>query len=68
MKRREFLAASTAVLLTPFIVRAEETPGVTATEIKIGNTNAYSGPVAQASGIAKAETAFLKLLTHQSVI
>src|SRR5712671_5755473 len=62
MNRREFLAASAAVLTTPAVARAEEAPGVTATEIKIGNTNAYSGPLAEASGVAKAEAAFFKML------
>ncbi len=41
IERREFLAASAAALLMPQLARAQ-TPGVTDTEIKIGNSFAYS--------------------------
>jgi branched-chain amino acid transport system substrate-binding protein len=41
------------------------TPGVTATEIKIGNTDAYSGPASAYSVIAKLETAFFKMVNDQ---
>src|ERR1700760_860039 len=44
---------------------ADDTPGVTATEIKIGNTNAYSGPASAYSVIAKLETAFFKMVNDQ---
>ena len=48
MLRREVLIAAGAILASP--AWAEDTPGVTDTEIKIGNTAAYSGP-ASAYGI-----------------
>jgi branched-chain amino acid transport system substrate-binding protein len=44
---------------------AEDTPGVTTTEIKIGNTNPYSGPASAYSVIAKLETAFFKMVNDQ---
>jgi branched-chain amino acid transport system substrate-binding protein len=44
---------------------AEDTPGVTATEIKIGNTNAYSGPASAYGVVAKAEAAFFKMVNDQ---
>jgi branched-chain amino acid transport system substrate-binding protein len=44
---------------------AEDTPGVTATEIKIGNTMPYSGPVSSYSPIGKIETAFFKMVNDQ---
>jgi branched-chain amino acid transport system substrate-binding protein len=44
---------------------AADLPGVTATEIKIGNTDAYSGPASSYSAIAKAETAFFKMVNDQ---
>jgi branched-chain amino acid transport system substrate-binding protein len=44
---------------------ADDTPGVTATEIKIGNTDAYSGPASAYSVIAKLETAFFKMVNDQ---
>ncbi len=47
---------------------AEDLPGVTATELKIGNTNAYSGPASAYGVIAKAETAFFKMINDQGGI
>src|SRR6202453_4470421 len=44
---------------------AQSTPGVTATEVKIGNTDAYSGPPSAYSVIAKLETAFFKMVNEQ---
>src|SRR6202042_2778748 len=44
---------------------ADDTPGVSATEIKIGNTMAYSGPASAYSIIAKVETAFFKMVNDQ---
>ncbi|HET8997890.1 MAG TPA: ABC transporter substrate-binding protein, partial [Acetobacteraceae bacterium] len=41
------------------------TPGVTATEIKIGNTMPYSGPASSYGAIGKAETAFFKMVNAQ---
>jgi branched-chain amino acid transport system substrate-binding protein len=45
--------------------RAADLPGVTATEIKIGNTNAYSGPASAYSVIAKTEAAFFQMVNDQ---
>src|SRR6202042_2272031 len=44
---------------------ADDTPGVTATEVKIGNTDAYSGAGSAYSVIAKVETAFFKMVNDQ---
>jgi branched-chain amino acid transport system substrate-binding protein len=44
---------------------AEDLPGVTATEIKIGNTDAYSGPASAYGVIAKTETAFFQMVNDQ---
>jgi len=44
---------------------AQSTPGVTATEVKIGNTDAYSGPASAYSVIAKLETAFFEMVNEQ---
>ncbi len=60
MHRRTLLAAT---LATPVILRrawAAETPGVTATEIKIGNTVPYSGPASAYGAIGKGLTAYFK--------
>jgi ABC-type branched-subunit amino acid transport system substrate-binding protein len=44
---------------------AQNTPGVTATEIKIGNTIAYSGPASAYGVIGKTESAFFKMVNDQ---
>jgi branched-chain amino acid transport system substrate-binding protein len=62
MFRREFLVA-TAALANP--AWAEDTPGVTGTEIKIGNTAAYSGPASAYGIIAKTEAAFFQMVNDQ---
>src|ERR1019366_3255793 len=63
MFRREFLIAATAAVAHP--AWAEDTPGVTATEIKIGNTAAYSGPASAYGIIAKTEAAFFQMVNDQ---
>jgi branched-chain amino acid transport system substrate-binding protein len=45
--------------------RAADTPGVTATEIKIGNTMPYSGPASSYSVIGRTEAAFFKMINEQ---
>ena len=45
-----------------------DSPGVTATEIKIGNTMPYSGPVSSYSPIGKLETAYFKMINEQGGI
>ena len=63
MLRREFLiAASTASAAMMRPAWAEDTPGVTATEIKIGNTAAYSGPASAYGIIAKTEAAMFQMI------
>ncbi len=63
MFRREFLIAATAAVAHP--AWAEDTPGVTATEIKIGNTAAYSGPASAYGITAKTEAAFFQMVNDQ---
>ena len=41
---------------------AEQAPGVTATEIKIGNTAAYSGPASAYGIIARTEGAYMQMV------
>jgi branched-chain amino acid transport system substrate-binding protein len=70
MKRRNLIAAATAVLTSPLGARfvsayAADTPGVTATEIKIGHTIAYSGPASGYGVIGKFETAFWNMVNDQ---
>ncbi|MBI2217571.1 MAG: ABC transporter substrate-binding protein [Candidatus Rokubacteria bacterium] len=49
-------------------VSAQETPGVTKTEIKIGNTNPYSGPASAYGTIGKAIAAYLKKVNDEGGI
>jgi branched-chain amino acid transport system substrate-binding protein len=45
--------------------RAADSPGVTATEIKIGNTMPYSGPASSYSVIGRTEAAFFNMVNDQ---
>jgi branched-chain amino acid transport system substrate-binding protein len=44
---------------------AKETPGVTATEIKIGQTMPYSGPASAYGAIGKGEVAFFNMINEK---
>jgi branched-chain amino acid transport system substrate-binding protein len=48
--------------------RAADTPGVSATEIKIGNTMPYSGPASSYSVIGRTEAAYFKMVNDQGGI
>jgi branched-chain amino acid transport system substrate-binding protein len=65
--RRSILAvAPAAAALAALPARADKKygPGVTDTEIKIGNTCFYSGPASSYGTIGKAETAWFKMLNE----
>ncbi|MEK8052984.1 ABC transporter substrate-binding protein [Ideonella sp. DXS22W] len=67
-RRRLFLgSASTSLagLLLPSLARAQSSPGVTATEIRIGNTTSLSGPVSALGTIARAQAAYFKMVNDQ---
>jgi branched-chain amino acid transport system substrate-binding protein len=63
MLRRGFLIAASAAAAHP--AWADDTPGVTATEIRIGNTASYSGPASAYGIIAKTEAALFKMVNEQ---
>jgi len=67
--RRSFLGAAAsavgAFLVLPGSARAQAQPGVTATEIRIGNTTSLSGPVSALGTIARAQAAYFKLVNDQ---
>ena len=65
LEKRSLLATVLFAVTVAARAFADDTPGVTATEIKIGNTNAYSGPASAYSVIAKLETAFFKMVNDQ---
>ena len=67
LTRRSFLqsgAAAAAFAASAGWARAE-TPGITETEIKIGQTMPYSGPASAYGVIGRAETAYFKMINEQ---
>ncbi|HEY6434873.1 MAG TPA: ABC transporter substrate-binding protein [Acetobacteraceae bacterium] len=58
-------AATAAVAASTTPTWAAATPGVTATEIKIGNTMPYSGPASAYSSVGKADVGFFKWVNDQ---
>jgi len=67
LTRRSFLqtSAATALAATAGSARAANAPGVTDTEIKIGQTMPYSGPLSAYSVIGRAETAYFKMINEE---
>jgi branched-chain amino acid transport system substrate-binding protein len=64
LRRRSLLtavAATAFIPAVPAIVRAEDTTGVTDTEIRIGNTMPYSGPASAYGTIGKADAAAFRM-------
>jgi branched-chain amino acid transport system substrate-binding protein len=67
--RRTLLTSMAAAALLPAArARAAEMPGVTATEIKIGNTNPHSGPASAYGVIADTETAYFRMINDRGGI
>jgi branched-chain amino acid transport system substrate-binding protein len=66
--RRAFLQSSVATAAIGMTARsalADNAPGVTASEIKIGQTMAYSGPASAYGVIGKAALAYFKMINEQ---
>ncbi len=68
LNRRLFLASGTAALVTPALVNAQETPGVTANEIRIGCTMPFSGPASAYGIIGRSHEAFFKMVNERGGI
>jgi branched-chain amino acid transport system substrate-binding protein len=66
--RRSTLAAAVGLPTVGFRALAAETPGVSATEIRIGNTVPYSGPASAYSSVGKGDAAFFQWLNDQGGI
>ena len=67
--RRTLLTSIAAATLLPTSrARAEEMPGITDKEIRIGNTNPHSGPASAYGMIANTETAFFKMINDRGGI
>ncbi len=66
--RRQFLqtgAAAAATLSTGILRARADEPGVSATEIKIGQTMPYSGPASAYGVIGRVEATYFKMLNEQ---
>ena len=63
--RKTFLTAAALVAAVATAATAADTPGVTATEIKIGNTSPYSGPASTYGVLGKLECAFFGMVNEQ---
>ena len=59
------VAGALAMTLATAAAQAADTPGVTATEIKIGNTGPYSGPASTYGVLGKLEAAFFAMVNEQ---
>jgi branched-chain amino acid transport system substrate-binding protein len=70
MLRKAFALALTLMVGLHLIAAAAsaQTPGVTATEIKIGNTNPYSGPASAYGTIGKGIAAYFKKVNDEGGI
>ena len=62
---RRTLAAIALTTALSATVRAEDAPGVSATEIKVGQTMPYSGPASSYATIARAEAAWFQTVNDQ---
>ncbi len=67
ISRRIFVqwASAAALALGPRAARASNAPGVTDTEIKIGQTLPYSGPASAYGVIGRTEAAYFKMINEQ---
>jgi branched-chain amino acid transport system substrate-binding protein len=68
MKLRIFIGMLAASLAFPALAQKKYDPGATDTEIKIGNTNPYSGPASAYGQIGKAIAAYFKMVNDQGGI
>jgi branched-chain amino acid transport system substrate-binding protein len=69
LQRLVMLVLALSLGLVPFVpARAADTPGVTATEVKIGHTNPYSGNASAYGTIGKAIGAYFKKVNEEGGI
>jgi branched-chain amino acid transport system substrate-binding protein len=70
LRRKSRIVAAALLVLTTTtgLALAENAPGVTAAEIKIGQTMPYSGPASAYAVIGKAQIAYLKMINEHGGI
>jgi len=67
-RRRALLLAGSTALATPAIAQTKQAPGVTATEILLGQTMPYSGPASGYAPIGHVEVAYTEFINDQGGI
>lgn len=67
-RRATLLAAALAVIAAPALAQKKYGPGVTDTEIKLGQTMPYSGPASAYGTIGKLEQAYFKMINDNGGI
>ena len=65
MRHRIWLVSAVASVALSLPAAAQNAPGVTDTEIKIGQTMPYTGPVTAFSTLGKGEIGYFKMLNDQ---
>lgn len=70
LNRRSLILSASAAALWPGAARAQKKygPGVTDTEIKVGQTIAYSGPASAYGALGRAEAAYFRYLNDKGGI
>ena len=70
--RRRALAVTASAITTPFLLsrqaRSANDEGVTDTEIKLGSTATYSGPVSAIASYGEAQVAYFKMVNDRGGI
>jgi ABC-type branched-subunit amino acid transport system substrate-binding protein len=67
-RRQALVLAGSAALATPAIAQTKQAPGVTATEILLGQTMPYSGPASGYAPIGHVEVAYTDFINDQGGI
>jgi ABC-type branched-subunit amino acid transport system substrate-binding protein len=67
-RRQAVLLAGSAAIATPAIAQTKQSPGVTATEILLGQTMPYSGPASSYAPIGHVEVAYTEFINDQGGI
>jgi ABC-type branched-subunit amino acid transport system substrate-binding protein len=68
LTRRRALTLAGTALATPSIAQIKQAPGVTDTELLIGQTMPYSGPASSYAPIGKVEVAYVDMINSQGGI
>src|ERR1700675_2121327 len=67
-RRRALALTGSAVLAMPAIAPAKQAPGVTSTEILLGQTMPYSGPASAYAPVGHVEAAYVDFINDQGGI